>query len=101
MQHKLVSLIIAFDWDGGNYYKSLHKHEVSTQEAEEIFVNEPLVILDDEKHSDHEKRYAAYGKTNEERRLFAVFTLRKKRIRIISIRPMDKRERKLYEQEEA
>ena len=58
------SKIIGFDWDDGNIEKNWIKHKVSFKECEEIFFNEPLLILDDIKHSQKEYRYFALGKTN-------------------------------------
>lgn len=101
MHRELLAMIIEFDWDEGNYFKSLRKHDVSAQEAEEVFINAPLIISNDGTHSVTEKRYAVYGRTHEDRKLFAVFTLRNRKVRIISVRPMDKKERKIYDQEEA
>lgn len=101
MHRDLLSLIIDFDWDDGNYFKSLHKHEVSAQEAEEIFINAPFIMNQDAGHSAREQRYQALGKTNEERKLFVAFTLRNSKVRVISARPMNKYERGVYEKEEA
>lgn len=91
--------IIEFDWDEGNVRKN-DKHGVSTAEAEQVFFNEPLLVIDDTKHSQGECRFHALGKTNEERILHITFTLRNagERIRVISARDMHKKERKIYEQ---
>ncbi len=89
---------LEFEWDDGNLHKSRHKHGVSTQEAEGVFYNEPLIIAEDIKHSANEQRYLALGKTHVDRRLSVVFTMRKHHIRIISARPMDRRERSIYEE---
>ena len=91
--------IVGFEWDEGNSQKNQEKHGVTQGEAEEIFFNEPLLIAEDQKHSSHEMRFAALGKSNFGDLLTAIFTLRKKQtlIRVISIRPMSKRERKYYE----
>lgn len=88
-----------FDWDKANIHKSWKKHNVSPKEAEEIFFNEPLLVADDIKHSKNEIRYYALGKTNSERKLMIVFTVRKKKIRVISARDMSKKERRIYDQE--
>jgi hypothetical protein len=85
-----------FQWDQGNVEKSRRKHEVSPGEAEEIFFNQPLVVADDEAHSDHEERYFALGQTNQQRLLLVVFTIRTELIRVISARDMTKREREVY-----
>ncbi|HUD07207.1 MAG TPA: BrnT family toxin [Candidatus Saccharimonadales bacterium] len=88
---------IAFLWDQGNLDENLKKHKVSLQEAEEVFVNEPLTIAEDHKHSsDKEIRLYALGRTKAGRKLFTAFTIRDKKIRIISIRDMSKKERIQY-----
>ncbi len=90
-----------FDWDSGNARKSVEKHGVSQAEAEQIFFNEPLLLLEDAAHSRGELRYHALGKTNEGRRLHITFTLRGdgRLIRVISARDMSNRERMIYEKE--
>ena len=40
-----------FQWDEGNINKNLYKHKVENWECEQIYFNEPLIILDDPKHS--------------------------------------------------
>lgn len=92
----------SFEWDAGNACKN-EKHDVSQAEAEQIFVNEPLLLLPDDKHSHSEARFHALGKTNEERLVHITFTLRGSgtRIRIISARPMHRKERSIYEQKSA
>lgn len=50
-----------FEWDAGNKEKNL-KHGVHASECEQVFFNEPLVILDDPKHSVAEDRFAALDK---------------------------------------
>jgi uncharacterized DUF497 family protein len=76
------------------------KHSVSDVEAEQVFFNEPLLLLEDPAHSAVEARWHALGRTNEHRLLKATFTLRAggTRVRIISARPMHRKERKVYEQ---
>ncbi len=88
----------AFDWDKGNLDKNLVKHKVDFREAEEIFFNKPVKYYPDTKHSQKEKRYIALGKTNKSRKLTIIFTKRKNKIRIISSRDQNKRERKQYGQ---
>ena len=88
-----------FEWDEGNSGKNEHKHGVTDREAEEIFFNEPLIIGRSPRRAP-EVRYAALGKTYGSRLLAVVFTIRSKRIRVISARPMSKKERKVYEAED-
>lgn len=94
-----LSQIAGFDWDDGNSRKSADKHGVSQAEAEQVFVNRPLTITDDETHSADEGRLHALGKTSENRLLQVTFTLRQggTLIRIISARAMNRKERAIYE----
>lgn len=89
-----------FDWNTGNERKSMEKHAVSRFEAEEVFFNQPLLILVDQKHSQNEERFHALGKSNTARLLHLTFTLRSDDtlVRIISARDMHKKERFIYEQ---
>jgi uncharacterized protein len=91
--------VIGFDWDAGNERKSVDKHRVSQAEAEQTFFNEPLLVLEDDRHSFTEARFHALGRTNEDRRLHITFTLRRNGalIRVISARDMSGRERLVYE----
>lgn len=71
----MISLenVLGFDWDEGNHRKN-DKHAVSMAEAEQVFFNAPLLMLEDAKHSDHEVRLHALGKTDSGRRLHITFT---------------------------
>ena len=91
--------IVGFDWDDGNARKN-DKHGVSQSEAEEVFFNQPLLLLEDARHGGQELRYHALGKTHEGRRLHITFTLREDGmlIRVISARDMHRKERSIYEQ---
>lgn len=93
--------IVGFDWDDGNRRKSADKHAVGPSEAEESFFNDPLLIVEDARHSQAEPRYHALGKTNLGRSLHVTFTLRAgiTLIRVISARDMHRKERARYEQE--
>ena len=85
-----------FQWDEGNKNKNYIKHKVSNIECEEIFLNHPLFTYYDEKHSVIEERYYALGRTDKNRYLYIVFTVRGKLIRVISARDMTKIEREIY-----
>jgi len=86
----------SFQWDKGNIDKNWLTHKVSSFECEQIFFNLPLIAYEDIEHSQSEKRYYALGKTDAERFLFIAFTIRRKQIRIISARDMNKKERQVY-----
>ena len=88
-----------FQWDKGNVDKNWLKHQVLHIECEQIFFNEPLIVADDLKHSEKEKRWFALGRTETDRKLFLVFTIRKNLIRIISARDMNKKEKRKYDEE--
>lgn len=90
--------ITGFEWDKGNEQKNV-KHGVTPAEAEQIFLNEPLIVLDDLMHSDTEQRFHALGQTGEGRLLHISFTIRTNLIRVISARDMHRKERAIYEQE--
>ena len=96
-----LGLVVGFEWDDGNRRKIGDKHGVSQAEAEQIFFNEPLLVVDDVKHSETEMRFHAYGKTDTGRLLHVTFTLRHAgtRLRIISARDMHRKERARYGQE--
>ncbi|MBI5388499.1 MAG: BrnT family toxin [Verrucomicrobia bacterium] len=87
-----------FEWDAGNETKRATKHHVSPAEAEEVFRNQPLVVLGDPQHSEAEQRFCTWGKSNAERLLQVAFTMRGDRIRVISARPMSRKERSIYAQ---
>ena len=86
----------AFDWDKGNFKKNWIAHEVTPQEAEQVFFNAPLIVADDIKHSETEKRYVVLGQTDDERYIFIAFTMRNNHLRVISARDMNRKERKVY-----
>ena len=94
-----LSQLQGFSWDRGNLTKNWLKHKVYLNECEEIFFNKSLLILPDKLHSQKEKRYHALGKTNNSRFLFVAFTIRNNKIRIISARDMNIKERKIYEKQ--
>ena len=86
-----------FEWDKGNIDKSYQKHGISPKQSEEIFLDKELKILRDIGHSRKEARHIALGKTFEKKILFVVFITRKNKIRIISARKTNEKERKKYE----
>jgi uncharacterized DUF497 family protein len=96
-----LSQVIGFDWDDGNSRKSAEKHSVSQAEAEQVFADDQLFVVDDVKHSRDEARYQALGRTTSGRLLHVTFTLRdnETRIRVISARNMNRKEQGFYEQE--
>jgi len=94
-----LARITGFQWDSGNAEKNT-KHGVERFEAEQVFFNEPLLLLADIRHSQVEKRFHALGVTDSNRFLHLSFTLRNdgQLIRVISARDMSAKERIVYEQ---
>ncbi|NOX92027.1 MAG: BrnT family toxin [Gammaproteobacteria bacterium] len=93
-----LSECVGFQRDEGNARKNWNKHQVTCTECEQPFFNQPLLIEDDVAHSaSKELRYYVLGKTDADRLLFVVFTIRENHIRVISARDMSRRERRVYE----
>ena len=88
--------VLEFDWDKGNRDKNKTKHHVNDKEAEEVFFDRNKKTFKDRLHSGNEERFRVVGRTEKKRLLFVVFTKRNKKIRIISARDVNKKERCLY-----
>jgi len=93
----LSRLELEFNWDEGNKYKNWIKHKIKFKESEEVFFDENVFVSVDVKHSTLEERYQALGKTKKNKYLVIYFTVRKNKIRVISVRHMSRKERKQYE----
>lgn len=96
----LIRKCTGFEWDASNAEKNWNKHRVTPVECEQIFFNRPRVVADDMKHSEKENRFYALGHTDMGRMLFTVFTVRRDKIRVISARDMNRKERKVYQSHE-
>jgi uncharacterized protein len=91
---------LQFEWDEGNRDKNWVKHQVKQSEAEEVFFDADKKLAHDVLHSTaNESRYLPLGCTKAGRLLFVVFTIREKRVRVISARDAHKKERPLYEKQ--
>lgn len=88
---------IEFQWDEGNLNKNWTKHCVTNKECEEAFFDEKKKVARDPLHSKEEDRYVLLGKTKKGRLLYTVFSVRNNKVRVISSRDINKKERKLYE----
>ena len=93
--------VTGFEWDEGNSAKSWRRHGVTHTEAEQVFLNRPLLVAGSPKHSTGEARYFALGRTDLGRLLVVVFTSRGSLLRVISARPMSRQERRTYAQAKA
>lgn len=65
-------------------------------ECEQLLLGRPLVVRPDARHSVAEPRHLALGQTAAGRLLMVAFTIRGQRLRVISARPMSRRESNLY-----
>jgi len=94
---RIFAEVVGFEWDDGNRDKNLKKHGVTIGECEEVFHDEHARQFPDFRHSQHEARNAILGVTKQGKLLRVSFTVRRNRIRIISARPVNRKERKLYD----
>ncbi len=86
---------IHFEWDSDKEKANIKKHGLSFGTAQLVFNDKQHLEFYDEIHStDKEDRYIAIG--NIGKILFVVFTERNDATRIISARPANSAERKLY-----
>jgi uncharacterized protein len=88
--------ITGFQWDEGNASKNWTRHQVSQTEAEQVLLNRALIVAG--APFKKEPRQFAFGQTDAGRRLTVVFTVRGSLLRVISVRPMSRRERRGYGQ---
>jgi len=96
-----ISQVRGFQWDEGNAHKSQLRHVVTQGEAEQIFLDDSLILSEDIRHSSEEARFHALGRTQDGRRLLIAFTFRDqgRLIRVISTRDMSRSERARYDKE--
>lgn len=91
--------VIGFEWDMGNL-THIARHNVTSDEAEEVFSDRDNVWQEDIEHStNREIRYLIIGKTEKGRLLYQVFIRRGNKIRVLSSRDAHKKkEVALYEE---
>jgi len=87
---------VEFIWDKGNKDKNWIKHKVTNRECEEVFFDKNKKIYKDKLHSIKEDRFILLSKTKKKRLLYTVFIIRNKKVRIISARDINRKERRLY-----
>lgn len=87
-----------FEWDSKKGAANEQKHKVSFQEASSVFGDSLAITFTDPDHSDNEQRYLTFGLSRENRLLVVSHTDRGDKTRIISVRLMDRRERRIYEE---
>ena len=89
-----------FEWDDGNSTKSLEKHGIDNDLVESIFYDPNLLALGEQfQPTVNEARYGILGKAADKEVLFVCFTIREGKIRPISSRVANQKERGLYGKE--
>ncbi len=91
-----LRLVVGFEWEEANI-EHIAQHNVTPDEAEEVFFDTENVLDEDIKHSIVENRFIIIGKTKKGRLLYQIFTKRGNKIRVISARDINKKEVQLYE----
>lgn len=87
-----------FEWDSGNCTKSEKKHGISTNKIEEAFTEKKFLPLGIQTSPVHrEDRFAIIGQDKGRQLIFVAFTIRKGKIRPISARFANKKEKHVYE----
>lgn len=86
-----------FEWNPDKAQTNLLKHHVSFDEASTVFGDPLSLTIADPDHSEGEHRYLLLGIASSGRLLVVSFTEREQRVRIISARLANKKERNDYE----
>jgi hypothetical protein len=84
-----------FEWDEAKNRSNIAKHGLGFERAKTIFEGFCLIREDDREHYG-ERRDVAIGLLEGVAVIVVVYTEREERIRLISARPANRRERKLY-----
>lgn len=87
-----------FEWDPKKAAANLKKHGVSFQEAATVFGDPLAITFQDPEHSEDEEREVTFGLSLKKRLIVVSHTERKDLTRIISARPMLRKERVIYEE---
>jgi uncharacterized protein len=87
-----------FEWDSRKAAANLRKHGITFQEAATIFDDPLAITFQDPDHSEDEDRQITFGLSLRKRLLVVSHTERNARTRIISARPINRKERVIYEE---
>lgn len=83
-----------FEWDTDKAEKNLRKHGINFAEATSVLKDEAAITIYEE--HPREDRYVTIGMSDLGKLLVVVYTLRHNRVRLISARKTNKRERQQY-----
>jgi uncharacterized DUF497 family protein len=87
-----------FEWDTKKAAANLKKHGVSFQEAATVFGDPLAITFQDPDHSEGEERQLTFGLSLQGRLIVVSHRERNDLTRIISARPMKRKERVIYEE---
>ena len=90
--------MVEFEWGPRKAAANVRKHNVTFQEAATVFGNPLALTFEDPDQSQDEHRHLTFGMSIQKRLIVVVHTDRRNRTRIISSRPMGRKERKIYEE---
>jgi uncharacterized protein len=83
-----------FDWDDANV-EHIARHGVSPEEAEQAYLDGNRCSVSIARHAT-EPRWGLLGKTENDRILHLVYTLRRRYVRIFSVRDATSEEKRRY-----
>lgn len=89
---------MGFEWDNDKSETNASKHKITFFETVTVFADPYLLLAEDTKHSQSERRKWAIGELENAGVLVVVFTRRCGNIRLISARPASRKERKSYDE---
>lgn len=84
-----------FEWDDAKAAANFARHGVAFEEASDVFDDSHALYSEDKSHTTTEQRFLVIGCV-ERGVLLVVYTLRSCRIRLISARFANRRERRFY-----
>lgn len=86
---------IPFEWDEANI-DHIRRHRVTPEEAEQAFANDPMELAAINRKG--EARRLTIGPTDAGRLLAVASTQRKRKIRIVTAYPANRKQRRIYEE---
>jgi uncharacterized protein len=90
-------MTMGFEWDNAKAKSNLRKHGVSFEVAVTVFDDPMAMTLDDPDHSEDERRFLTIGRSKDGHLLVVCHCDRPGRIRLISARKANRRERRYHE----
>jgi len=88
---------VRFQWDATKAKANLRKHGVSFEEGMTVFYDPLAASFRDPDHSEVERRWITVGYSARGRLVVICHTERGRSVRLISVRPATKHERKRHE----